>query len=172
MLIVYLDSKDRASRGRSFSSRGAARVCGLLRANCANRADSAALVHLAKAAKSRSNCRSGCPGRLHGDTEAHDHSATRERGSTGSSLSLNFLFIFQSVAGQESGEGCLSDPSPPPLAPAKAFFRSGCGRIFSLFSRVMRDGLSTGPASRMAGRRLSGPIFSGPLDCAHSVQSP
>jgi hypothetical protein len=42
------------------------------------------------------------------------------------------------------GEGWTSDPSPPPLAHAKAFSRSGCGRIFSLFSRVMRERLSTG----------------------------
>ncbi len=32
----------------------------------------------------------------------------------------------------------MSVPSPPPLAPAKAFSRSGCGQIFPLFSRVMR----------------------------------
>jgi len=30
-------------------------------------------------------------------------------------------------------ESWISDPPSPPLAPAKAFFRSGCGRIFSLF---------------------------------------
>src|SRR5690606_10379210 len=59
--------------------------------------------------------------------------------------------------------------SRPPLAPAKAFSRSGCGRIFSLFSRVMRVGLSTAPAARWPRSGLSGPIFSGPLDCAHSV---
>jgi hypothetical protein len=35
----------------------------------------------------------------------------------------------------------------PPLALAKAFSRSGCGRIFPLFSRVMREGLSTGPCA-------------------------
>src|SRR5690606_4379219 len=34
-------------------------------------------------------------------------------------------------------------PSSPPLAPAKSFSRSGCGRIFALFSRVMREGLFT-----------------------------
>ena len=34
-------------------------------------------------------------------------------------------------------------PSSPPLAPTKAFSRSGCGRIFPLFSRVVRVGLST-----------------------------
>lgn len=37
----------------------------------------------------------------------------------------------------------------PPLAPAKAFSRSGCGRIFPLFSRVMRVGLLTVCAIRV-----------------------
>ena len=40
-------------------------------------------------------------------------------------------------------ERSTSVPSPPPLAPAKAFSRSGYGRIFSLFSRVTLEGLST-----------------------------
>ena len=62
-------------------------------------------------------------------------------------------------------------PPPPPLALAKAFSRSGCGRIFPLFSRVMRVGLSTGPGARRPGSGLSGPIFSGPDDCADSVQT-
>ena len=53
---------------------------------------------------------------------------------------------------------------PPPLALAKAFSRSGCGRIFPVFSRVMREGLSTGLGARMAGSGLSKPIFSGPDD--------
>ena len=68
-------------------------------------------------------------------------------------------------------EGWTSDPSPPPLAPAKAFSRSGCGRIFLLFSRVMRDGLSTGPCAGGHGSGLSGPILSGPHDCADLVNS-
>ena len=37
-------------------------------------------------------------------------------------------------------------PPSPPLAPAKPFSRSGCGRIFPLFARVMRAALSTGHA--------------------------
>ena len=60
-------------------------------------------------------------------------------------------------------------PPPPPLAPAKAFSRSGCGRIFPLFSRVMREGLSTGPGGKWPGSGLSGPIFSGPDDCVDLV---
>ena len=35
-------------------------------------------------------------------------------------------------------------PPPPPLAPATVFSRSGCGRIFPLFSGVVWVGLSTG----------------------------
>ncbi len=60
-------------------------------------------------------------------------------------------------------------PLAPPLALAKAFSRSGCGRIFPLFSRVMREGLSTGPCARRPESVLSGPIFSGPHDCADLV---
>src|SRR6056297_637223 len=60
-------------------------------------------------------------------------------------------------------------PPPPPLALAKAFSRSGCGRIFPLFARVMRVGLSTGRGTRRAEVGLSGPIFSGPHDCADLV---
>lgn len=63
----------------------------------------------------------------------------------------------------------MSGPSPPPLAPAKAFSRSGGGRIFSLFSRVMPEGLSTSPDARRSGGGLSGPKFSGPLDFADLV---
>jgi hypothetical protein len=59
--------------------------------------------------------------------------------------------------------------SPPPLAPAKAFSRSGYGRIFPLFSRVMRDGLFTGPGAKSAQSVLCGLIFSGPHDCADLV---
>src|SRR6056297_2138087 len=66
-------------------------------------------------------------------------------------------------------EGWISGAPPPPLAPAKAFSRSGCGRIFSLFSRVMREGLSTGTCSVRSESGLSGQIFSGPHDCAELV---
>ena len=73
-----------------------------------------------------------------------------------------------------TGEGWISGPSPPPLASAKAFSRSGCGRIFPLFSRVMRTGLLTCPGARRDASVLSGPIFSEPHDCTdlvHSLQS-
>jgi hypothetical protein len=63
-------------------------------------------------------------------------------------------------------EGSTPVPSPPPLASAKAFSRSGYGRIFPLFSRVMRKDCS--PA-RVPGRPEAvseGPIFSRPVDCA------
>src|SRR5690606_33314123 len=73
--------------------------------------------------------------------------------------------------GISSREGWISGPSPPPLAPAKAFSRSGRGRIFSLYSRVMREGLSTGHGARWLGSGLSGPTFSGPDDCADLVNS-
>ena len=46
------------------------------------------------------------------------------------------------------GEGSTPGPLSPPLAPTKAFSRSGCGRIFPLFARVMREGLSTGNGAR------------------------
>jgi hypothetical protein len=68
-------------------------------------------------------------------------------------------------------EGWIPVPSPPPPALAKAFSRSGRGRNFALFSRVMRVGLSTGPAARRPGSSLSEPIFSGPHDCAVLVNS-
>ncbi len=60
-------------------------------------------------------------------------------------------------------------PPAPPSALAKAFSRSGCGRIFPLFSRVMQDGLSTGLCANGLRSGLSGRIFSGPLDCSISV---
>ncbi len=69
--------------------------------------------------------------------------------------------------------GCVSAlsadvqiPHSPPLALAKACSRSGCGRIFPLFSRVMREGLNTGSGARTSGHVLSEPIFSGPDDRA------
>jgi hypothetical protein len=61
-----------------------------------------------------------------------------------------------------AGERSIPSPSPPPLAPAKAFSHPGCGRIFPLFSRVVREGLSTATCARRPGSGLSGPIFSGP----------
>jgi hypothetical protein len=57
-------------------------------------------------------------------------------------------------------------PLAPPLALAKAFSRSGCGRIFPLFSGVMRVELSTDSGAGWLGSGLSGPIFSGPVNCA------
>ena len=62
-------------------------------------------------------------------------------------------------------------PPLPPLALAKPFSRSGCGRIFPLFSRVMRVGLLTGPRPERRTRVLSGPIFSKADDCADLVLS-
>jgi hypothetical protein len=38
-----------------------------------------------------------------------------------------------------------------------------------LFSRVMWEGLSTGPGARRHESGLSGPAFSGPVDCADLV---
>ena len=67
------------------------------------------------------------------------------------------------------GEGSTPVSSAPPLALAKAFSRSGCGRIFPLFSGVMREGLSTGPRAKRPGSGLSGPIFSGPVAFAGLV---
>src|SRR6056297_2082291 len=69
------------------------------------------------------------------------------------------------------GERSIPVPSAPPLALAKAFSRSGCGRIFPLYSRVMRVGPSTDPVARRPGSGLSGPIFSGPHDCRDLVNS-
>ena len=83
-----------------------------------------------------------------------------------------FARPFARVApGCDSSRGAefLRAPFPPPLAFAKAFSRSSCGRIFSLFSRVMREGLSTGPCAKRGESGLSGPIFSGPHDCAGLV---
>ncbi len=60
-------------------------------------------------------------------------------------------------------------PVAPPLAPKKRFSRSRCGRIFPLFSRVMRERLSTGPGAKRAESVLYRLIFSGPVDCADPV---
>ena len=59
--------------------------------------------------------------------------------------------------------------SPPPLALKKLFSRSDSGRIFPLFSRVMWMKLSTGPVAGWLESGLTGPIFSGPDDCASLV---
>lgn len=59
---------------------------------------------------------------------------------------------------------------PPPLALTKAFSRVGCGRILPLLSRVMRDGLSTGPGGRWPEFGVSSAIFSGPVPFARLVR--
>jgi hypothetical protein len=69
-------------------------------------------------------------------------------------------------------EGSTAVAFPPPLASAKAFSRSGCGRIFSLFSGVMREGLLTGSGASRDDSVLSGPIFSGPVNRAQSGSEP
>jgi len=53
----------------------------------------------------------------------------------------------------------------------KSFSRHGDGRIFLLFSRVMRDGLSTGPCAERPESVLSGPILSKANDYADLVLS-
>ena len=80
---------------------------------------------------------------------------------------LRFINSLQMRAAS-TREGWTSGRSPPPSL-AKAFSRSGHGRIFPLFSRVMRVGLSTAPAARWPGSGLSGPIFSRAVDCADLV---
>jgi len=67
------------------------------------------------------------------------------------------------------GEGWRPDPFPPPLALKESFSEVRCGRIFSLFSRVMQDGLSTGPCAERPESVLSGLIFSKAVACAISV---
>ena len=62
-------------------------------------------------------------------------------------------------------------PPSPPFSLKKTFSRSGPGRIFPLFSRVMREGLLTGLRPEGRACVLSGPIFSGPHDCAILVNS-
>lgn len=63
-------------------------------------------------------------------------------------------------------------PPAPPLAPAKAFSRSSCGRIFPLFSGVMRVRLLTGTFPIRSESVLSGPIFSRPVAFAVLVNFP
>ena len=79
--------------------------------------------------------------------------------------------VTMSFAGPQGREGSTSDPVAPPLTLEKAFSRSGSGRNFSLYSRVMRVGLSTDPDGRWPCGGLSGPVFSGPHDCANLVNS-
>ena len=62
-------------------------------------------------------------------------------------------------------------PFHPPLTLAKAFSRSGCGRIFPLYSRVMREGLFTGLGARRPEYVLSGQILSVPVDFDDLVNS-
>ena len=52
----------------------------------------------------------------------------------------------------------------PPFALAKSFSRSGCGRIFPLFSGVMRVRLLTGTFPKRPESVLSGSIFSRPVN--------
>ncbi len=100
-----------------------------------------------RAASARAGCRAS--GAVHSPREVKHHAG-----------------YFNGIRARE-----YSTPVPfaPPLALAKAFSRSGCGRIFPLYSRVMRAGLSTGPGVSWRGSRLSGPVFSGPHDCADLV---
>jgi hypothetical protein len=88
-------------------------------------------------------------------------------------LGLRRLCIGQSAwqSMTVSRKGSTAVAFPPPLALSKAFSRSGCRRIFPLFSRVMREGLSTALASGWPGSGLSGPVFSGPHDCHIPVSS-
>ena len=69
-------------------------------------------------------------------------------------------------------DGWIPVACPPPLALAKAFSRSGCGRIFPLFSGVMRVRLLTGTFPRRPESVLSAPIFSRPVACAVLVNFP
>ena len=62
-------------------------------------------------------------------------------------------------------------PVAPPLALEKLFSSSSRGWIFSLFSRVMREAMSTAPVAATTEIALSRPIFSGPHDCADLVNS-
>ena len=63
-------------------------------------------------------------------------------------------------------------PLSPPLAPEKLFSRRGPCRILPLFSRVMREGLLTGPRPEGHTCILSRPIFSGPVNRLRSGEQP
>ena len=66
-------------------------------------------------------------------------------------------------------DGSTAVVFPPPLALEESFSQPGCGQIFPLFSRVMRDGLLTGVGGTRPGIVLSGPVFSGPVACVDLV---
>ena len=75
--------------------------------------------------------------------------------------------VLSAASSGRSEEGSTGVPSVPPFDLEKRFSRSGRGRIFPLFSRVMHEGLmSTGRSADRLKSVLSRPIFSGPHDCA------
>ncbi len=51
----------------------------------------------------------------------------------------------------------------------KRFSRSDCGRIFPLYSRVMREGLFTNLRAKKPKSALSLPVFSEPVACSDLV---
>ncbi len=53
--------------------------------------------------------------------------------------------------GKKAGKCSPSVPVPPPLALARGVSQSGCGRMFPMVSRVMREGLSIGFDPRAGG---------------------
>ena len=65
----------------------------------------------------------------------------------------------------------MLDPIPPPLFLAKAFSRFGCGRIFLVFSCVMRVWLLTVARTCRPGCGLSGAIFFRPVAKADLVDA-
>jgi hypothetical protein len=79
--------------------------------------------------------------------------ATREH-RTGYKLAILQCFMTCYGVHHRAGSAIPWRTSSPPLAPAKAFSRSGCGRIFPLFSRVMRAGLSTDLSPKRLGNAL------------------
>ncbi len=82
------------------------------------------------------------------------------------SLDQSFVNMASSKSMTLRREGSTAVASAPPLAPAKAFSRSGCVRIFLLFSGVMRARLLTGTLPSRPESVLSAPIFSRPIACA------
>jgi len=75
------------------------------------------------------------------------------------------------INGLRGREGSTRVAFAPPLALEKRFSQPGCGQNFPLFSRVMREGPSTGPCAERPGSVLSGPIFSKADDWADLVIS-
>ena len=69
------------------------------------------------------------------------------------------------------GRNSLWRPVSPPLALEKLFSRSGCGQIFPLVLRVMRERLNTGTRAKRPRSVLFGSIFSGAVACADLVNS-